>query len=242
LIPNKTTWDIVNMETGKTNNKKNNTIDKLQFGDELVDDYTKIAEIFNQHFTSIAKVNVVNNNYKTSSANNRYTPTPIYYLLPSFNHKFSNFKLMPFSTKDIRNIIKSLNTKNSHGYDEVSTKLLKLSSPFILSPLTHICNKSLALGIFPDRLKYSEIKPPFKKGDKLNISNYRPISLLSSFSKVLEKAAYIQLYEHCRKQNILVDEQFGFRNKLATTDAIFKLINEVQRALNKENYSGWHFL
>ena len=61
------------------------------------------------------------------------------------------------------NIIKSLNTKNSHGYDEISTKLLKPSPPFILSPLTRICNKSLALGIFPDPLKYSEIKPLFKR-------------------------------------------------------------------------------
>jgi len=77
LIPNKTTWYIENMERGKTNNKMNNIIDKLQFGDELVDDYTKIAEIFNQHFTSVAKVNV-STNYKTSSANNRYKPAPIY--------------------------------------------------------------------------------------------------------------------------------------------------------------------
>ena len=141
------------MDTGKTNNKMKNITDKLQFGDELVDDYTKIAEIFNQHFMSIAKVNVVNTNLKTSSANNRCTP-PINYLLQSFNRMFSNFKPMPLSTKDIRNIIKSLNTKNSHGYEEVSTKLLKLSSPFIFSPLTHICNKSLALTIFPDHLKY----------------------------------------------------------------------------------------
>jgi len=58
---------------------------------------------------------------------------------------------------------------------------------------------------------------------------------------VLEKAAYIQLYEHCRKHNILVDEQFGFRNKLATTDAIFKLINEVQIALNEKIRVGGIF-
>jgi hypothetical protein len=148
---------------------------------------------------------------------------------------------MPLSTKDIRNIIKSLNTKNLHGYNEISTKLLKLSSPFILSPLTRICNKSLALGIFPDHLKYSEINPLFKKGDKHNISNYRPISILTSFSKVLEKAVYIQLYRHCNKHNILVDEKFGFRNKLATTDAIFKLINEINIALNEKIMVGGIF-
>jgi hypothetical protein len=85
LIPNKTTWDIVKMETGKTNNTMNDIIDKLQFGDKLVDDYTKIAEIFNQHFTSIVKANAANTNYKTSSANNRYITTPTHYLLQSFN-------------------------------------------------------------------------------------------------------------------------------------------------------------
>jgi hypothetical protein len=119
--------------------------------------------------------------------------------------------------------------------------LLKLSSPFILSPLTHICNKSLSLGIFPDHLKYSEIKPLLTKGDKHNISNYRPNSILNSFSKVLEKTVYIQLYEHCRKHNMLVDEQFGFRNKVATINAIHKLINETQIALNDKIMVGGIF-
>jgi hypothetical protein len=85
----------------------------------------------------------------------------------------------------------------------------------------------LSSSIFPDHLKYSEIKPLFKKGDKQNISNYRPISILTSFSKVLEKAVHIQLNKHSNKYNILADEQFGFRNKLATHNAIYKLINEI---------------
>jgi hypothetical protein len=152
------------MKAGKTNHTKNDIINKLQIGDKLVNDYKKIAEIFNKHFTSRAETIAANNKINNSSTNNRYITTPTHYLLQSFNCTFSNFKLMPLSTKDIRNIIQSLNTKNSHGYDEISTKLLKLSYPFILSPLTHICNKSLSLGIFLDCLKYSEIKSLFKKG------------------------------------------------------------------------------
>jgi len=65
--------------------------------------------------------------------------------------------------------------------------------------------------------------------------------LLSPFSKLLEKAAYIQLYKRSRNHNILVDEQFGFRNKLATTAAILKLINEVQIALNEKIIVGGIF-
>jgi hypothetical protein len=67
------------------------------------------------------------------------------------------------------------------------------------SPLTHRCNKPVSLGIFPGRLKYSEKKPLFKKCDTSNISNYRPISLSTSFFKVLEKAMNIQLLEHLNK-------------------------------------------
>ena len=190
------------------------------------------------HFTSIADTIAVKNNLNTCNTN---ITTPTQYLLQSFSCTFPNFKLMPLSTKNVRNIIKSLNTKNSHGYDGISTKLLKLSSPFILSPLTHICNKSLSLGIFPDCLKYSEIKPLFKKGDKQNFSNYRPISILTSFSKVLEKAVYFQLYDHCSKHNILSGEQFGFRNKLVTTNAIYNLINKTLIALNDKIMVGGIF-
>jgi hypothetical protein len=76
----------------------------------------------------------------------------------------------------------------------------------------------LSLGIFPDCLKYSEVKPLFKKGDKQNISNFRSISILTLFSKVLEKAVHIQHYEHSSTNNILADELFGFRNKSATNN------------------------
>jgi hypothetical protein len=100
---------------------------------------------------------------------------------------------------------------NSSGYDGISTKLLKISSSFISSPLTYICNKSISLGIFPDRLKYAVVKPLFKEGDRSSISNYRPISMLSSYSKVFEKVTYNQLQEHLCKYSILAEEQFGFR-------------------------------
>jgi hypothetical protein len=131
---------MVKMEKGKANATKNDIIHKLQIGDIFITDYKKIAEIFNKHFTSIAETIAANNNFNTSSTHNRHKTTPICYLLHSFNCTFPSFKFKPLSTKDIRNIIKSLNTKNSHGYDEISTKLLKLSTLFIVSPLTHICN------------------------------------------------------------------------------------------------------
>ena len=67
---------------------------------------------------------------------------------------------------------------------------------FIVSPLTYICNRMLSTGTFPDRLKYSEIKLIYKKGDKTPITNYRPISLLPVFAKIFEKVIYKRLYYH----------------------------------------------
>jgi Notch-like protein len=105
----------------------------------------------------------------------------------------------------------TLKTKNSYGYDEISTKLLKISAPYICSPLTYICNKSILSGTFPDHLKFSIIKPIFKKGNKINLTNYRPISLLTSFLKVFEKALFNRLTEHFNTNKSLVGNQFGFR-------------------------------
>jgi fructose-1,6-bisphosphatase/inositol monophosphatase family enzyme len=75
-------------------------------------------------------------------------------------------------------------------------------------------------------LKYAVVKLLFKKGDKSKIFNYRPISILSSFSKVLEKVMYNQLQEHLNKYSILAEEQFGFRSDSTINKAIYKLINE----------------
>jgi Notch-like protein len=96
--------------------------------------------------------------------------------------------------------MKSLKLKNSHGYDEISTKILKVSAPFIRSPLNYICNKSISRS-FPTHLICSIVKPLFKKGNKKNMTNYRTISLLTSFSKVFEKITYERLLQNIEINN-----------------------------------------
>jgi len=118
---------------------------------------------------------------------------------------------------------------------------LKTSAPFILSPLTYIFNKILSSGIFPDRLKYSEVQPLFKNGEKTKISNYRPISLLPSFSKIIEKIIYKRLNSYLIENNILANEQFSFKEKSTTDMATQALLNNIQLSLDKKKLVGGIF-
>jgi hypothetical protein len=89
----------------------------------------------------------------------------------------------------------------------------------------------LSPGILPGHLKYPVIKPLFKNSKRNNISNYRPISLLISFSNVFEKVLHIRLSEQINNNNILVEEQFGFRIQSTTEKPIYKLITGILKDL-----------
>jgi hypothetical protein len=119
---------------------------------------------------------------------------PTYCLAKISHNPFPNIKFNNTSTKDIERIIKCIRVKNSHGYDGITTKMLKISAPYTGSLLNYIGSKSVRSGTFPTHLKYSIVKPLYKKGDKENIANYRPISLLTSFSKVLKKSYVKDFY------------------------------------------------
>jgi hypothetical protein len=156
------------------------------------------------------------------------------------NFNFESIKWHYISTTEIWKIIKSLKTKSSYGYDKISSRMLKAIMPFIISPLTYICNQSLAQGIFPDRLKFA-VRPIFKNGDKCEPSNYRPISLLPTFSKFFERVMYNRLYEHILTNNILVNNQYSFRPNSPTEKASFKLIEEILKAMNNKQLIGGIF-
>ena len=142
-----------------------------------------------------------------------------------FNKPYPQLNLTPVNAKEIKNIIRTLKWKNSHGYNEVPLNILKISAPYIIPPLIYLYNKSITTGIFPTRLKYSQIVPIYKKGDKHVLSNYRPISLLTSFSKIFEQVIYNRLYDHVTHYKILSKEQYGFRNNYSTEKAIYHLTN-----------------
>ena len=106
----------------------------------------------------------------------------------------------------------------------------------IVKPLVHIFNVSFSTGIFPSNLKIAKVIPVFKKGDPHLFQNYRPISLLPCFSKLIEKCATNRLYSFLSKKHILSDFQFGFRPNFCTAHAMMNLQDKVRSSIEKNNF------
>jgi hypothetical protein len=120
-----------------------------------------------------------------------------------------------------------LKWKNSCGYDDVPARIVKISIPFISFPLIYIGNMMLLTGMFPSRSKITQITQINKKGSKAEITEYRPISLLTSFAKIFEMIIYNKLHQHTNRINLIASVENGFKENSSTELAIFYLINQM---------------
>ena len=144
-----------------------------------------------------------------------------------------SFFLMPTNGAEVFNIIMSMKNSNSAGEDEISSRILKAIANVIVEPLAYCINLSLLSGIVPCKTKIAKIIPIFKSGDKNNKSNYRPISILPTLSKVLEKVVYSRLMNYITKLNIITPSQYGFRKKSTTCMAILDLLEKINDSLDR---------
>jgi hypothetical protein len=208
----KTKWSIVKRETGKIYNCEPMP-SSYKIINTLVNP-SQAADAFTNYFLSvIERLNLTD--VQDDSA--------ISHLQRSYPNSFPVMAVVPVTEAELIGIIGSLNNKTSSGYDGISNQLLKLCGPFISRPLSYIFNKSLSLGIFPDRLKYDVVKPLYKTGDRSLFAHYRPISLLAAFAKLFETIMFYRVNQHFQVHNILASEQFGFIKGLSTINAIYKL-------------------
>jgi len=127
--------------------------------------------------------------------------------------------MSPIDTAEICSVICRLKGNKSPGYDDISTKVVKAVAQYISNPLSEVFNISLSVGEFPDNLKLAKAILVYKADDKLCVNNYRPISVLSVFSKILERLVYDCLFSFLDKNNILTDKH-GFREKHSTYMAL----------------------
>ena len=135
--------------------------------------------------------------------------------------------LDPMTPLDTIDITSKLKNKTSQGHDNISTKLIKQSIEQISTPVTHILNQSMTTSIVPQNMKLAKVMPIFKSGDKHIFNNYRPISILPAFSKILEKMLSIKLISYLETQILVFTHQYGFRPKHCTIHPIVHLLNRI---------------
>lgn len=131
------------------------------------------------------------------------------------------FEMQPVSRQQVLDVVKSLKGGSAPGWDGISTDLIKNNIQHLLTPLHYIVNLSITKGKFPTLFKTAKVIPIFKSGAKNLMSNFRPISLLVTASKVLEKCVKIQLTNYFDRENLISSKQYGFRKNKNTSDSLF---------------------
>ena len=139
----------------------------------------------------------------------------------------------PLSINELKDAFFSIKINKSPGHDEVSFNVIKKCFGELCEPLKYLFNLSIVKGIFPDDLKIAKVTPILRL--LRNISNYRPISVLPCFSKMLERIMYNRLQKYLKDQNILYDKQFGFQTGHSTEHAIAQFLIKFTRLLRKTN-------
>ena len=139
---------------------------------------------------------------------------------------------------DLLSSIRSLDITKATGLDGITPKILKLSSNVIAHPLLQIINISIHTGTFPDNLKLGKILPIFKGGAKSDPSNYRPISILSVISKIIEKHVTKHLFGYLNKYDLLHKSQSGFRKHHSCNTALINLIDKWLKSIDEGELVG----
>lgn len=226
----KETWKNIN-KIIKGNNDKSGFPETMQSNSGILNNPQEIADGFNSFYVNIGP---------QLSSNIHSSTDPTTYL-PNVNLP-NSFMLFLSDHNEVKEVIMSLRPKLSSGFDSISPKLLKETHEGVVAPLLHIINLSLATGIVPDKTKIAKVVPIHKSGSKSMINNYRPVSLLPTFSKILEKIVYKRLYSYFITNNILTESQYGFRKSRSTNLALLELQNRIIHYLSKNEFCVGFFV
>ena len=227
----KKTWDLLKETTFGENVKQG--ITEIKINGVIQSDPQIIAEEFNNFFTSIGQT--ISDNVTPSNTN------PESYLA-DYDQQKPKFSLGNTGEIHIIDIIKSFQSKASPDLDGISLKIIKYVALEISRPLAHIFNLSLDSGIFPEKLKSSRTVPIFKQGDNKLCDSYRPISLVNTLSKILEKMVATNLTNHLQLNDLLYKHQYGFQRGRSTEQNLLHVINFISNSLNNGNYCIGLFL
>lgn len=224
----KATWEVINSEK-QSKHPKYEPI-QLKIDNKVTGDPQIVADDLNYYFINAA-TNILAQipNCKAIVEEARYDIQ-------------EDLVLWPTTPCEVSKTIKSLKSKNSSGFDSVPSKVVKHCESELIHPLTNIINKSFAQGKFPNKLKTAKVYPKFKKGDSTETQNYRPISLLSTFSKIIEKIVLARLLQHLSQHQLLTEKQHGFTASKSTNTAIITIIENLIKSIEEGDTTTAVFL
>ena len=211
-------WNQLNSLMGKKASK----VDTLVKDNLILQDSQSIANAFNSHFASIVE----------SSADEQNLPSCS---LPPVDY---HFKFTAISEAEVLKILSHLDTSKSTGPDGISAKLLKLAAPSISGSLATLFNHSLMSGRVPSEWKVANITPVPKGGDKQQVNNYRPISVIAVTAKIFERLVHEQLYKYLNSNSLIHQAQSGFRPNHSTQDVLLKSVDDWRRSLDCKKVVG----
>ena len=228
-------WGIINDITCRKNRDRKTILSlKLENG-STTDDPKTIANILNEFFVNIG-----------TDMSKKLSPA-----LVSHEHYLKKFKsrsqrnsffLAPTCPAEVAKIINSFSPNKAAGPDGISAKFLKLGAPALCHILSRLVNGCYEAGIFPDPLKLARVTPIFKDGSPDDPSNYRPISIISVLSKLVEKLTYNRLYKFIESNSILCNNQFGFCSRHSTTHAITNIYERILENVDQDKHTATIYL
>ena len=146
------------------------------------------------------------------------------------------------SVPEVKKHLKQLKREKAEGIDKIPNCILRDSGHELAPPIAHIINLSLKSAQIPGDLKTVKITPIFKDGEKSKYMNYRPISVLPTITKILERCVYNQLIHNLESHNLLSSQQYGFRKKRSMEIATVLFLDKIHKAMDRGNLTGSLFV
>lgn len=217
-------WTAINSATGRKAANLKKAPNKLVDEATIYENDSTIANKLNQYFTGIGP--------KLATAFNTIEPDS-HTASCTFEHA-EPFRLLEVEKSVVLLEMRNLNERKAAGMDEIPAKVILAGREFLFEPFTYIINLSIRNAKIPDKMKIARVIPIYKnKGLLTDCNNYRPISILPIFSKILEKVINAQLHLHLSIHNIISHNQFGFLKNKSTTHALCKFARNAFDALGK---------
>ena len=238
---NRSFWSTVKPFISDKKSQKNGNI-ILHESDKIVVNNKGVTDIFNKYFSNIASTIGFSDTIDTASCaidKHRAHPSVIK-IKGKFSEKMDSFNFTPVSYDVIKRKMKDINIRKATGYDRIPGKLLRLAHSELSIPLTNLINNCIARNSFPGNMKCAELSPVFKKGDNLAKTNYRPVSVLTTISKLYESVLNDQMYAYFIA--IFNDFLCAFRHGYSCQSLLVKVIDDWKISLDQNKVVGALFM